>query len=79
MISGQVSVYPLETPNSDSIIKECVDTFQKQGISTEVGAVSTTFTGEPEQVWNGLRLMFEQAQSRGQEVNMVVTLSNAQK
>ncbi|WP_258359533.1 YkoF family thiamine/hydroxymethylpyrimidine-binding protein [Moorella sulfitireducens] len=76
MLSAEVSLYPQKTTRASEIINESIQSLARQGISYNVGPISTEIHGTEEQVWAGIRSLFDQASSAG-EVSMVVTLSNA--
>lgn len=79
MISCEVSLYPLETINSDQIINHALSSIQNQGVTCEVGTMSTYISGSPEQVWQSLKTLYDTASSRAKELSMVVTISNSEK
>jgi len=76
MLCAEVSLYPQKTTNASSIITDAINTLAQQQVNHKVGSLSTHIDGNDEQVWQGLKAMFEKAKSAG-EVNMVVTISNA--
>lgn len=76
MISAEVSLYPQKTTRASDIINESIQSLARQGINHQVGPISTRIQGSEEQVWSGIRSMFNTASSAG-EVNMVVTFSNS--
>lgn len=79
MISAQVSLYPVEAQDPDAVIMGAIDAARThESVSCEVGPVSTEMTGEPDEVWQSLRSMFEHAVREGGEVSMVATITNAQ-
>lgn len=77
MISAEVSLYPLETTESDAVIKNSLRALAEGGLEFEVGPLSTKISGSPDEVWRGLRALFERAHAHGGEVSMVVTISNS--
>lgn len=79
MISCEVSLYPLETTDSDQIINQALSSIQNQNVTCEVGAMSTYISGNPEQVWQTLKILYDSASSRAKELSMVVTISNSEK
>lgn len=79
MISCEVSLYPMETTNSDQIINQSLSALQNKGVTCEVGTMSTYISGTPEQVWESIRTMYDVASSRAKELSMVVTISNSAK
>jgi len=76
MISAQVSLYPLRQASIGPIIRETVRVFQRHGLHTRVGEMSTLVWGEETVVFRALQEAFHQAAGRGDAV-MTVTLSNA--
>lgn len=76
MLCAEVSLYPLKTTKASSIIESSLRSLENKNLEFKVGSISTHIHGTPEELWDGLRSLFEHAESAG-EVNMVVTLSNA--
>lgn len=76
MITAEVSLYPQKTTNASQIISSSLQTIDRNNLKVNVGSISTSIEGSDEEVWNGLKSLFEQAKSQS-EVNMVVTLSNS--
>lgn len=79
MISCEVSLYPMDTQDSDRIINSSIESLKRQGIACDIGSISTYFSGDPDKVWHGLRTLYETAQKEGKEVAMVVTIANSRK
>lgn len=77
MIHAEVALYPLKTNNATNIINNSIQSLQGQGVSYQVGSMDTHIHGEEEQVWRSLKKLFDEAQSSGGEVSMVVTITNA--
>lgn len=77
MISVEVALYPQDTANSDSVINASLQSLAAKGIRYDVGPVSTFFSGSSEQVWDGLRTLFEAAEQQGREVALVATVTNS--
>lgn len=77
-INAEVSLYPIESHDADHVIHESIQALAEDGIDHQVGPVSTEMSGSPDEVWQGLRRMFEEATVRPGEVSMVVTVTNAQ-
>jgi uncharacterized protein YqgV (UPF0045/DUF77 family) len=75
-ISAQVSLYPLHHEQLSPVIDEAVEEFRREGLEVQPGAMSTVISGSGESVFSALREAFGRA-SRGGEVVMVVTISNA--
>ncbi|MBE3581499.1 MAG: thiamine-binding protein [Thermoanaerobacteraceae bacterium] len=76
MICAEVSLYPQKTTRASEIINASIEMLARENIDYSVGSLSTHLHGSEEEVWKGLRRMFEEA-SRSGEVSMVVTISNA--
>ncbi|NLW07658.1 MAG: hypothetical protein GX039_06735 [Clostridia bacterium] len=76
MLSAEVSLYPQKTTRASQIINESIQSLAQHGVSYQVGSLSTRIQGSEEQIWSGLRTLFDKASASG-EVNMVVTLSNS--
>ncbi len=79
MLSCEITLYPLETENSDEIINQALSLVRKNNVSCEVGTISSFIKGDPEQVWQSIRTLYDAASSRSKELSMVLTVSNAQK
>lgn len=76
MITAEVSLYPQKTTDASQIINSSLQSLDRNNLRVSVGSVSTRIQGSEEDVWAGLKSLFDQAKNRS-EVNMVVTLSNA--
>ena len=77
MLTCEVSLLPLETVHSDTIINQSLAALKKTGIKHEIGNQSTYLYSEnPEQIWNGLQTIYQEAQKAGTEFSMVINLSN---
>jgi len=76
MIHAEVALYPLKTAAASQIINQSVQTLDQTGVEYRVGSMNTHLHGSEDQVWSGLRALFDAAQPGG-EVSMVVTLTNA--
>jgi uncharacterized protein YqgV (UPF0045/DUF77 family) len=78
-IRAEVSLYPIESDDADEVINTAISCLDDEDIDVdyEVGEVSTQIKGEPDQVWAGIRQIFESAISQGGEVAMVVTVTNS--
>ncbi len=77
MLSCEVSLYPQDAADSDEVIRAALNELRTMGVPVEVGPVSTFFAGDPEVVWNGLRVLYNAAASRGKEVALVATVTNS--
>lgn len=76
MLCAEVSIYPLKTNNATQVIDGAIQTLSQENIKFKVGTLSTHIDGNEEQVWSGIKKVFDEAQKAG-EVSMVVTVSNA--
>jgi len=76
MISAEVSLYPVETLDSDRVITESLQALNDYQLQYDIGSLSTHIQGDPDHVWSALRSLHERAQALGTEVVMVVTISN---
>jgi len=79
VLKCEVSLYPMDTADSDSIINNAIESLKKQGVNCDVGSVSTYFTGTHDEVWSGLKILYETAEREGKEVSMVATITNSKK
>lgn len=79
MISCEVSLYPMDSSNSDQIINSSVDSVKNLGLTCNKGILSTFITGSDDKIWQGLKNMFDNAQKNGKEIAMVVTLANSKR
>ncbi|AGL00898.1 YkoF family thiamine/hydroxymethylpyrimidine-binding protein [Desulfoscipio gibsoniae] len=76
MLTAEVSLYPQKTTNASQIINNSLDTLRQHDLQTQVGSMSTRLQGTDDEVWAGLRDLFDRAGAQN-EVNMVVTISNS--
>lgn len=77
MITAEVAVYPLKTNNATGVINDTIDTLKGANVNYKVNSMNTRLSGIREEVFNGLRAMFNKAQSEAGEVSMVVTITNS--
>jgi len=75
-ISAQVSLYPLRQPDLGPVIREAWRIFDRYGLHSKHGEMSTLIWGGAEAVFAALQEAFAQAAAQGDAV-MVVTFSNA--
>jgi uncharacterized protein YqgV (UPF0045/DUF77 family) len=75
-VSVQVSLYPLGQPDIQPAIQAFIDALCTQGLSCEVGAMSTLLWGDDSVVFAALQEAYRQAAALGPAV-LQVTLSNA--
>jgi uncharacterized protein YqgV (UPF0045/DUF77 family) len=76
VISAQISVYPLRQEHLRPAIDAVKQALESNGLQPEIGAMSTTVTGEAKDVFVALHEAFDRAASTGHVV-MSVTVSNA--
>ena len=76
MISAQVSIYPLRQDHLSPAIDAVRRALERHDLHPQVGAMSTTVTGETEVVFAALQDAFI-ATAKSGHVVMTVTLSNA--
>lgn len=74
--SAQVSIYPLRQEHLGPAIESVRSTLEKHGLAAQVGAMSTTVTGESAVIFAALSEAFASAAGSGHVV-MSVTISNA--
>jgi len=77
-IRAQVALYPTESVDADHVINQSIQSLDAAGLEYNVGPVSTELVGQTEEVWRGLRHLYDDATIRGGEVSMVVTITNSQ-
>ena len=77
MLTAQVSLYPVESHDPDQVINLSLQGLADHQVHWEVGPVSTEIQGEPEQVWEALRALFDRALDQSGELSMVATITNA--
>jgi uncharacterized protein YqgV (UPF0045/DUF77 family) len=76
MLCAEVSLYPQKTTTASEIIAKSIESLDSTKLECKVGSISTHIHGSHDDVWQGLRTLFDTAKVSG-EVNMVVTLSNS--
>jgi len=76
MLCAEVSIYPQKTNNASQVITSAIQTLSQENVEYKVGSLSTHIDGNDEQVWSGIKKVFDEAQNAG-EVSMVVTISNS--
>ncbi|MCL6612658.1 MAG: hypothetical protein K6T66_14075 [Peptococcaceae bacterium] len=62
--------------NASRIINTFLQSLDRNSLRVSAVSISTTIQGPDDEVWAGLKSLFDQAGGRS-EVNMVVTVSNA--
>lgn len=79
MISCQVALYPLATEEFEKVIMnslEAIEYLQEQGLSIEVGAMSTVLRGPDQIVWQAVQDLFKEASRNGQQIVLNAQISN---
>jgi len=77
LLTCEVSLFPLETLESDEIVNQAIEALKETGVKYETGNTSTyLYSDTPEQIWNGLKAIYQQAEQAGTEFSMVINLSN---
>jgi len=77
MITAEVSIYPLKTNNSTDVINSSIGALNNKNVNYSVNSMNTILKGEKDEVFASLNSMFDEAQKKGGEISMVVTVSNA--
>jgi uncharacterized protein YqgV (UPF0045/DUF77 family) len=75
-VSAQITLYPLRQAKLGPPIESLRLALEREGLSPEVGPMSTVVVGESGRIFAALQHGFEEAASHG-PVALVVTLSNA--
>ncbi|NLY10791.1 MAG: hypothetical protein GX020_03785 [Firmicutes bacterium] len=75
-ISAEISLYPVNSRELDHDLLNSTTAFRDYDFHYDFGSLRTQVFGEPDEIWNTLRSLFEQAQVADNEVVMVVTISN---
>lgn len=77
MLTCEVSLYPMERPDSDEIINKSLEALKQTGVQYEIGNQSTYLYSEnPDDIWNGIKAMYNEVNHAGTEFSMVINLSN---
>lgn len=77
MLTCEVSLFPLETLSSDEIVNNAIQALKATGVNHETGNLSTyLYSDSPEQIWEGLKTIYQEAEKAGTEFSMVINLSN---
>lgn len=76
MLTAEVSLYPQKTTKASEIITGSLESLDRMNLQANVGSLSTRLQGSEEEVWKGLKTLFDHAKNQS-EVNMVVTISNS--
>jgi len=78
MITAEVAVYPLKTNDASNVINKSIDALKGNNLNYDVNSMNTRITGNKTEIFNSLEKMFTEAEKTGGELNMVVTISNAE-
>jgi len=79
MISCQIALYPLASNDFTSIITkalEAIEPFKLQGLTMEVGPMSTVIKGKDELVWKAVQALFAYCKDEGHKVVLNASFSN---
>lgn len=76
MFSAEVSIYPMDSGNSSSIINNSIKVLENANVDYKIGSVSTHIEGSKDAVFKSIKDIYDTALKSG-EVNMVVTISNS--
>lgn len=76
VISAQVSIYPLGQDSLSPAINEAIHILRQQGLTVEVGPMSSLVTGEDDVLFTALHAAFREVAAAG-GVAMVSTFSNS--
>ncbi|MCR4435653.1 MAG: YkoF family thiamine/hydroxymethylpyrimidine-binding protein [Clostridiales bacterium] len=77
MITAEVAIYPLKTNDAASVINSSIDVLQQSNANFDVNSMNTRIKGTKAEVFTSLETMFSEAENKGGEVSMVVTITNA--
>ncbi len=77
MLTCEVSLFPLETQESDRIVNQAVNAMKQTGVKHEVGNMSTYLYSEnADDIWTGIKAIYQEAEKAGTEFSMMINLSN---
>lgn len=77
MIACQMSLYPLGVDEVDRLVASALESLgEVQGLTVEVGSMSTVVTGPDDLVWRAVRLLFDTAAADGRRIVLTTTFSN---
>ncbi len=77
LVTAEVALYPLKTSHASSIIDKSINSLQGSKINYSVNSINTHITGTKEEVFKCLERMFSEAEDNGNEISMVLTITNA--
>jgi len=75
-VQAELSLYPLQTPDLGPGIYEFVEALRTAGLTPDIGALSTTVSGDANAVFQAIGSAFEQAAAQDRIV-LVMKVSNA--
>jgi len=75
-VQAEVSLYPLRSPNLSEPIGKFCEALMKSGLRVVTGSMSTSLSGEVDQVFDGLKSALAEV-GEDHEVVLVVKVSNA--
>ncbi len=77
MLTCEVALLPQETVHSDEIVNRSLAALKQTGVKHEVGNMSTyLYSDNPDDIWNGVKAIYNEAQKAGTEFSMSINLSN---
>ena len=79
MISCQLALYPLATKDFETVIVDAINVIrplEKEGLTIDIGAMSTVIKGKDELVWKAVQLLFNQSTKDGQQIVLNASFSN---
>ena len=79
MIACQISLLPLATKDFEEIITRAVEDIKEleaEGLTIEVGSMSTVLRGKDDIVWEAVRRLFNKSKEDGQQVVLQASFSN---
>lgn len=77
MLTCEISVFPMETANSDAIVNQALEAMKKTGIKHEIGNQSTYLYSEnSDDIWKSVKAMVNEVQRAGTEFSVTINLSN---
>jgi len=75
-VQAEVSLYPLRSPRLSEPISKFCAALMKSGLRVEIGSMSTSLSGEVDQVFDSLKSAMAEI-GQDHEVVLVVKVSNA--
>lgn len=68
MLCAEVSVYPLKTNNATQVIDGAIEALSREQVKYKVGSISTHIDGNDEQVWSGIRKLYDEAKKQARSI-----------